>query len=80
MLLTSPDIETLKIEDIDPEMEFEQKDLPVDTLVKDKDDNKERLKDDDIEEELDMIHQPDIGWYLAKDEAIYIYLFIYFLI
>ncbi|XP_036368923.1 regulator of nonsense transcripts 2 isoform X3 [Octopus sinensis] len=54
------DIETLKIEDIDTEMEFEQKELPVETLVKDKDDNKERLKDDDIEEELDMIHQPDI--------------------
>ncbi|GAB1609122.1 regulator of nonsense transcripts 2-like isoform X2 [Argonauta hians] len=52
------DIETLKIEDIDPDMEFDQKDLPLDGLSKDKDD-KEHLKDEEIEEELDMIH-PDI--------------------
>lgn len=51
------DIETLKIEDIETEMEFEQKDLPVEPVLKEE--SKERQKEEDIEEELDMI-PPDM--------------------
>lgn len=54
------DIETLKIEDIETEMEFEQKDLPVEPVLKEE--SKERQKEEDIEEELDMI-PPDMGQY-----------------
>ena len=51
----------MKIEDLETEMEFEQKDLRVEPVLKEE--SKERQKEEDIEEELDMI-PPDMGQYI----------------
>lgn len=47
------DIESLKIEDIETEIEFEQKEMPVEPVLKEE--HKERPKEEEIEEELEII-------------------------